>query len=160
MAKCQNPLRDLSKRDPGYWVPSTERTTARIVYDQRKIYFGFECFDSEPHKIVANNMRRDSQLWGDDNVQILLDTYNDRQTGAFFFVNSLGAKRDLILSRKAAPTTMIGIASGKPKDTGTTKGGRLKWQFHSINCDLRTKKMRYGVSTSPDLLPAKPNRQH
>ena len=45
-------------------------------------------------------MRRDSQLWGDDNVQILLDTYNDRQTGAFFFVNSLGAKRDLILSRE------------------------------------------------------------
>lgn len=94
------PIEGFVQRDPGYWVPSTERTTARIVYDQRKIYFGFECFDSEPHKIVANNMRRDSQLWGDDNVQILLDTYNDRQTGAFFFVNSLGAKRDLILSRE------------------------------------------------------------
>ncbi len=94
------PIEGFVQRDPGYWVPGTERTTARIIYDRAKIYFGFECFDSEPQKIVANNMRRDSELWGDDNVQILLDTYNDRQTGAFFFVNSLGAKRDLILSRE------------------------------------------------------------
>ena len=88
------------QRDPGYWVPSTERTVARIVYDNEKLYFGFECYDSEPHKVVANNMRRDSEVFGDDNVQILLDTYNDRQNGMFFFVNSLGAKRDLLLSQE------------------------------------------------------------
>ncbi len=94
------PIEGFVQRDPGYWVPSTERTIARVLYDREKIYFGFECYDSEPQKIVANNMRRDSEVWGDDNVQILLDTYNDRQTGAFFFVNALGAKRDLILSRE------------------------------------------------------------
>ena len=94
------PIEGFVQRDPGYWVPSTERTIARILYDDEKIYFGFACYDSEPQKIVANNMRRDSEVWGDDNVQILLDTYNDRQTGAFFFVNALGAKRDLILSQE------------------------------------------------------------
>ena len=94
------PIEGFVQRDPGYWTPSTERTVARIVYDNEKLYFGFECYDSEPQRIVANNMRRDSEVWGDDNVQILLDTYNDRQTGMFFFVNSLGAKRDLILSQE------------------------------------------------------------
>ena len=94
------PIEGFVQRDPGYWVPSTERTIARILYDHEKIYFGFACYDSDPKKIVANNMRRDSEVWGDDNVQILLDTYNDRQTGAFFFVNPLGAKRDLILSQE------------------------------------------------------------
>ncbi|MDP6041850.1 MAG: DUF5916 domain-containing protein, partial [Candidatus Latescibacteria bacterium] len=94
------PIEGFVQRDPGYWVPSTERTVARIVYDNEKLYFGFECYDSEPQRIVANNMRRDSEVWGDDNVQILLDTYNDRQNGMFFFVNSLGAKRDLILSQE------------------------------------------------------------
>jgi len=94
------PIEGFLQRDPGYWEPSTERTVARVVYDDSKIYFGFECYDSEPDKIVANNMRRDSEIYGDDNVQILLDTYNDRQTGVFFFVNSLGAQRDVLLSRE------------------------------------------------------------
>ena len=54
----------------------------------------------------------------------------------------------------------LGLRSGKPKDTGTTKDGRLRWRFHLINCDLRTKKMPYGALTWRDLLPAKPNQQH
>ncbi len=86
------------QRDPDYWMPSTERTVVRILYDEEKIYFGFECFLSDSGRVVANNMRRDSSLRHDDNVQILLDTYNDRQTGFFFFVNPLGAQRDIILS--------------------------------------------------------------
>jgi hypothetical protein len=94
------PIEGFLQSDPGYWEPSTERTVARVIYDNSKIYIGFECYDSEPDKIVANNMRRDSDVFGDDNVQILLDTYNDRQTGVFFFVNSLGAQRDVILSRE------------------------------------------------------------
>ena len=38
------PIEGFVQRDPGYWVPGTERTTARIIYDRAKIYFGFECF--------------------------------------------------------------------------------------------------------------------
>lgn len=86
------------QRDPGYWIPMSERTVARIIYDANAMYFGFECFSSDMSSLVANNMRRDSEIWGDDNIQILLDTYNDRQTGFFFFVNPLGARRDLMLS--------------------------------------------------------------
>jgi hypothetical protein len=81
-------------------MPATENTVVRILYDKDKIYFGFECFDSKPELGVANNMRRDSEIFGDDNIQILLDTFNDRQTGVMFFVNSLGAKRDLLLSNE------------------------------------------------------------
>ncbi len=93
-----NAIEGFVQRDPGYWVPVSERTVARIVYDTDALYFGFECFSSDMPSLVANNMRRDSEIWGDDNVQILLDTYNDRQTGFFFFVNPLGARRDLMLS--------------------------------------------------------------
>ena len=98
--KQAQPIEGFVQRDPGYWIPATERTVARILYDDKQIYFGFECYDSAPNQIVANYMRRDSELWGDDNVQILLDTYNDKQNGVFFFVNSLGAKRDLVLSHE------------------------------------------------------------
>lgn len=98
--KAAIPVDGFIQRDPDYWMPSTERTVARIVYDETHIYFSFECFMSEHYQLVANNMRRDSEIWGDDNVQLLLDTYNDRQTGFFFFINPLGAQRDLMLSNE------------------------------------------------------------
>ena len=94
------PVDGFIQRDPDYWMPSTERTVVRIVYDDAQIYFSFECFTSDGYRMVANNMRRDSDIFGDDNVQILLDTYNDRQTGYFFFANPLGARRDLMLSNE------------------------------------------------------------
>ena len=93
------PVDGFIQRDPDYWMPSTERTVAKVVYDDKSVYFAFECFMSEHHKLVAN-MRRDSDIWGDDNGQLLLDTYNDRQTGFFFFINPLGAQRDLMLSNE------------------------------------------------------------
>ena len=47
------------QRDPKYWMPVTERTVVKIIYDNEKIYFGFECYDKNPGLIVTNNMRRD-----------------------------------------------------------------------------------------------------
>ena len=29
------------QRDPKYWMPVTERTVVKIIYDNKKIYFGF-----------------------------------------------------------------------------------------------------------------------
>ena len=94
------PIEGFVQRDPNYWMPGSERTTARIIYDDKHIYFGFECWVADSSGFVANNMRRDSQLSGDDNIQIILDTYNDRQNGFFFFVNPLGAQSDLLLSNE------------------------------------------------------------
>jgi len=95
-----HPIEGFIQRDPGYWNKGSERTLARIAFDENKLYFGFECYDSEPEKVVANNMRRDNDLGGDDNIQILLDTYDDRQTAVYFVVNALGARQDMMLSQE------------------------------------------------------------
>lgn len=92
------PVEGFVQRDPGYWEPITERTIAKVIYDDEALYLAFECYCSDMSTLVANNMRKDSEIFGDDNVQILLDTYNDRQNGFFFFANALGARRDLMLS--------------------------------------------------------------
>lgn len=94
------PIRGFVQRDPNYWLPSSEETVALIVYDDKSLYFGFECRLPDSSGVVANNMRRDSDIFGDDNIQILLDTYNDRQNGFFFFINPLGAQSDLMLSNE------------------------------------------------------------
>jgi hypothetical protein len=95
------PVQGFVQRDPNYWLPSSEETVALIVYDEKSLYFGFECrLPDSSGAVVANNMRRDSDIFGDDNIQIMLDTYNDRQNGFFFFVNPLGAQSDLMLSNE------------------------------------------------------------
>ena len=50
-------------------------------------------------KLVANDMRRDGHLYRDDNVFVLLDTYNDQRNGFFFRVNPLGALQESAVIR-------------------------------------------------------------
>ena len=74
---------------------SSEPMEVRILYDDKNIYFGFICFDSEISKLAANEMRRDARdIHENDNVFILLDTYNDKRSGFFFRANALGAIQD------------------------------------------------------------------
>ena len=80
-------------------VPITESTEVRILYDEKNIYFGFTCSSSHRDNIVANEMRRDAEnLRENDNVFILLDTYNDKRNGVFFRINPLGAMQDIALT--------------------------------------------------------------
>ena len=98
------PVEGFVQRDPKYWMPVTERTVVKIIYDKDKIYFGFACYDKNPDRIVANNMRRDGQLSSDDNIQLLIDPFNDNQNGVFFLVNALGARSDMLLSNEGRTT--------------------------------------------------------
>jgi len=91
------PIRQFIQFEPDAGSPLTEPTEVRILYDDRHIYFGFVCGESERAKLIANKMRRDTMLWDNDNVFVLLDTYNDRRSGFFFRVNPLGAREDVAI---------------------------------------------------------------
>ena len=91
------PIRQFVQYEPDEGAPPTEPTEVRILYDDRHIYFGFVCSESEPSKIIANKMRRDAMLYDNDTVFVLLDTYNDRRSGFFFRVNPLGAREDVAI---------------------------------------------------------------
>ena len=81
--------------EPYEGSPVSQPMEVRILYDDNHIYFGFTCFDSDISKLVANELRRDARdLHENDNVFILLDTYNDRRSGFFFRINALGAMQD------------------------------------------------------------------
>jgi len=84
------------QKQPDEGKPATERTEVRILYDNQNVYIGIMCFDSEPHRIIANEKRRDSQnIYQNDHIQIMLDTFHDRRNGYIFVTNPLGAKLDL-----------------------------------------------------------------
>ncbi|MCE2393096.1 carbohydrate binding family 9 domain-containing protein [Candidatus Poribacteria bacterium] len=92
-------INQFVQTEPDEGVPITESTAVRILYDEKNIYFGFTCSSSWRDSIVANEMRRDAEnLRENDNVFILLDTYNDKRNGVFFRINPLGAMQDIALT--------------------------------------------------------------
>ncbi|MCH8293930.1 carbohydrate binding family 9 domain-containing protein [Candidatus Poribacteria bacterium] len=88
------PIGHFVQYEPDEGKPATQPTEVRILYNDKHIYFGITCFDTDLSKLVANEMRRDAGLYDNDNVFVLLDTYNDRRSGFFFRVNPLGAMED------------------------------------------------------------------
>ena len=93
------PIRHLYQIQPDQGEPATEQSEVRILYDDKKLYFGFIFFDSEMDKIVANDMRRDSSgLRSNDYGFLLLDTYNDRRNAVFFRFTPVGGMEDTAVS--------------------------------------------------------------
>jgi hypothetical protein len=59
------------------------------------IYLSFQCYDSEPEKVLGTEMRRDYSVWEtNDYVRFVVDTYHDLRSGYYFGTNPLGAKVD------------------------------------------------------------------
>ena len=82
---------------PGENIPSPVNTLAHIAYTETHIYVGIECDDPNPDQIRAHFCDRDD-LWNDDWILILFDTFNDNQRTYDFFCNPYGIQADEIES--------------------------------------------------------------
>ena len=93
------PIRQLFQIQPNEGAPMTQPSEVRILYDEKNLYFGFTFFDAEMERLVANEMRRDSEgLRSNDYGFLILDTYNDRRNAVFFRFNPLGGMEDTAVS--------------------------------------------------------------
>jgi len=88
----------FTQREPQEGQPATERTEVRILYDRNNLYLGIMCYDSEPRRIIATEMRRDARLRDNDSFEILLDTYLDRRNAFYFATNPRGVRRDALIT--------------------------------------------------------------
>ncbi len=86
--------RDFIQFQPELGNSASERTVVKVLFDDRYIYFGFWCYDTEPEKIAARMTKRDSDLKADDSVYVLLDTFHDRRTCYYVCTNLLGTQWD------------------------------------------------------------------
>lgn len=88
------PHTDFVQQEPFDGAPATERTEIRFLVDDRTLYVGVICFDSEPAKILVSQSRRDADLADSDSIRILLDTFNDGQNAFVFGTNPFGIEYD------------------------------------------------------------------
>ena len=84
---------DFRQWRPQDGAPSTQKTVAYLGYDAKNLYIIFVCFDSNPNAIRAHLTARD-QVFGDDFVDVWLDTFHDHHRMYEFLVNPLGVQED------------------------------------------------------------------
>jgi len=83
---------DFRQRNPGDGVPVSQKTSAWIGYSDKSFYAVFVCH--APARQVRARLSKREDLFSDDFVAVLLDTYHDRQHAYEFLVNPLGIQAD------------------------------------------------------------------
>jgi hypothetical protein len=84
----------FTQRNPHDGEGVSEPTEAYLGYDQKNLYAVFVCFD-DPKKVRARMSRRED-IYDDDQVEIILDTFHDRRRAYMFQTTPLGVQWDAI----------------------------------------------------------------
>jgi hypothetical protein len=107
------PATDFAQIDPVNGAPATERTEVRVAFDRDRLYLGVHCFDSEPTRLLGNQMVRDGFLSADDRFMWVLDPYFTQRGGYFFELNPSGAMGDgLLVPAGGGGSTSTGLGFG------------------------------------------------
>ncbi len=106
------PITDFRQREPHEGQPPTEKTEVRILYTRHAVYFGIHCYDSEPSRIIATELRRDVSQDLDDYFEILIDSNHDRRDAYVFEFNPLGTQIDGLIVEEQGSTSGGDFDSG------------------------------------------------
>jgi hypothetical protein len=126
---------EFTQHDPHEGRPATERTTFQIVYDNEAIYFGVECYETDPDKITSRLMRRDN-YGGSDSVSIHIDPRFDHQTGYWFTAQVSGSVSDgVFFNDGMTDSTWDGVWEVKTRihDKGWTAEYRIPYHVLRFN---------------------------
>lgn len=90
------PIDGFIQQVPVEGVPATEPTEVWVFFDEDNLYIAARCYDSQPDRIAANELRRDNGniLSVNDTFSVTLDTFFDQRNAFFFQTNPIGALRD------------------------------------------------------------------
>lgn len=82
------------ENNPGEGIAASVKTDIYFYENGESFNVAIVAYDPDPQAIRASLRDRDA-LWNDDNVGIIIDTFNDQRSGYEFFVNPLGAQADM-----------------------------------------------------------------
>ena len=82
--------------------PATQATDVWLGHSASAVTFIFLCHDDHPNLIRTHLSRREN-LQQDDNVSVLLDTFEDHRRGTLFQVNPTGIQADAAWTENSQP---------------------------------------------------------
>ncbi len=91
----------LTMHLPVFGKTPSERTEIRIAYDDDYLYLSGRCYDSVPSGIQGNSMTRDVWNASDDQLTLVLDTFNDNENAVVFITTPAGKRVDFTVINDA-----------------------------------------------------------
>jgi hypothetical protein len=93
------PIDGFLQQEPHEGQAATQKTDVWLLFDDRYIYVTARCWSTDPSRIVANEMRRDSFAnFQNDNFAVMFDTFHDRRNGVQFQSTPLGGLSDSLIT--------------------------------------------------------------
>src|SRR6266566_5498003 len=136
--------------------PVADSTQVLAFYAADAIYFGIRAYEAHGNVVRATLADRDN-IDADDNVQILLDTFNDRRRALLFAVNPLGAQEDGVRSEGLAGAAggqnagfrFDGVVDLNPDYVYESKGHITPWGYE-VEVRIPFKSLRYQSGATQD----------
>jgi hypothetical protein len=128
-------FKDFYQTGPGYNTEPSKPTEVYITYDEKDLYVAFKCWDDRD-KIRATVAKRDN-VFGEDNVRMWLDTYDDQRRAYVLGFNPLGIQQDGIFTEGKGPDFSVDIVM-------ESKGVIEDWGW-SVEVKIPFKSLRYAA---------------
>ena len=125
--------KDFYQTNPGYNIAPSKPTEVYVMYDEKNLYVAFKCWD-EKDKIRATVAKRD-EVFGEDNVRMWLDTYNDQRRAYVIGFNPFGIQQDGIFTEGQGADFSVDIVM-------ESKGVIEDWGW-SVEAKIPFKSLRY-----------------
>ena len=90
------PITELRQVDPEEGKPASERTDVRFLYDDDALYIGAKMYDSHGRDGVVTRLVRRDGNFDMDYFEVVIDSFHDHLSRAFFEVNPSGSKNESI----------------------------------------------------------------
>lgn len=144
-------LTGFSQYQPVDGRPSPDSTEVRVWYSPTALYFGIRAF--EPHGAVRSALADRDKVDADDNVEIHLDTYSERNRAFVFVVNPLGVQADGTKSEGGGWIPGANIMPGQndlSADFRWESKGRLTDEGYEVEIRIPFSSLRYPSAAVQD----------
>ncbi|HEY3280321.1 MAG TPA: DUF5916 domain-containing protein [Gemmatimonadales bacterium] len=136
--------------------PAEDSTEVLVWYAPDAMYFGIRAYEAHGNVVRATLADRDN-IGADDNVQILLDTFNDRRRALLFSVNPYGVQEDGVRSEGLAGAAggqnagfrFDGVIDLNPDYVYQSRGHLTPWGYE-IEVRIPFKSLRYQSGATQD----------
>ena len=136
--------------------PVADSTEVLAFYGPDAIYFGIRAYEAHGTVVRATLADRDN-IGTDDNIQILLDTFNDRRRALLFAVNPLGVQQDGVRSEGLAGAAgganagfrFDGVVDLNPDYVYQSAGHMTPWGYE-VEVRIPFKSLRYQSGATQD----------
>ncbi len=143
---------DLTVHLPTFGSAPSERTVARVAYDDEALYLVVDAYESHRDGVRVSSMLRDDDAPGDF-INLILDTFGDRQNAVSFSTTPGGQRNDWTISDDALSWSSLSPAWNGVWELATTRGddgwhAEFRVPFSTLRFTTKDGRVEFGLSVN------------